>query len=377
MNADLARFSPWLRYDSQESFRADSAATMTDAAANKAGPNVLKRKSGTVLATAGKDLSLDLLGSKKFKDGKPAAKDDFLDAVGQDYVADARRLHAKPKYADHIYGHVVKDSKGATWLQYWFFYYYNDKQFLGLGLHEGDWEMIQLRLGTGGVPDAVTYAQHDGGERCSWAGVEKGAQGAPIVYVARGSHASLLHKGRHSAPIVPDECDAKGPLVRPSLEELTAPWAAWPGFWGSTKAGSPLESPSPPGPSQHDQYTDPLSKHNAADDCQARAASAIRMAAVPAPPRPKLDARVEGGHAVVDWRLPDPPPGTPEPATLVLSLDSKADDLPPATYNTKVDGKSGSETLPPAIEPGKHYVVIGRSVSDKGIASEPVTTKVS
>src|SRR5215510_4158816 len=121
MNADLARYSPWLRYDSQESFRADSAATMTDAA-GKGGPNVLKRKSGTVLATAGKDLSLDLLGSKTFKDGKPSAKDDFLDAVGQDYVADARRLHAKPQYANRIYGHVVKDSKGATWLQYWFFY---------------------------------------------------------------------------------------------------------------------------------------------------------------------------------------------------------------------------------------------------------------
>jgi hypothetical protein len=376
MNADLARYSPWLRYDSQESFRADSAATLTDSV-GKSGPNVLKRKSGTVLAAAGKDLTLDLLGSATFKDGQPAKKDDFLDAVGRDYVTDARRLHANPAYADRIYGHVAKDSKGATWLQYWFFYYYNDKQFLGLGLHEGDWEMIQLRLGTGGAPDVVTYAQHDGGERCSWAGVEKGGGGAPIVYVARGSHASLLRRGRHDAPMVPDECDAKGPLIRPALEELTAPWAAWPGFWGSTRAGSPLESSSPNGPSQHKQYKDPLTKHNAAKDCQLRAASALTMATVPAPPRPRLAPRAEDGHAVVEWRMPASPPGTPAAATLVLSLDSKDDDLPPATYHAHVEGQEGTETLPPALAPGHHYVVLGRSVSDKGIASEPVSSPVA
>src|SRR3954462_9821740 len=165
MNADLVRYSPCLRYASQESSRADSAATMTDSI-GKAGPNVLKRKGGSVLKKAGAGLTLEFLGSYS-----GARSDDFLDAVGRDYVADARRLHAKPEYADRIYGHVAKDRKGATWLQYWFFYYYNDKQFLGLGLHEGDWEMIQLRLGANGVPEAVTYAQHDTAERCAWSGV--------------------------------------------------------------------------------------------------------------------------------------------------------------------------------------------------------------
>ena len=204
MNADLARFSPWLRYDSQESFRADSAATLTDSV-GKAGPNVLKRKNGTVLAKAGDGLSLDFLGTYG-----GAVKDDFLDAVGRDYVADARRLHAKPEYADRIYGHVVKDRKGATWLQYWFFDHYNDKQFLGLGLHEGDWEMIQLRLGAGGVPDAVTYAQHEAGERCAWTGVEKGADGAPIVYVARGSHASRCTRAATMRPSSPTSATRRG-----------------------------------------------------------------------------------------------------------------------------------------------------------------------
>jgi hypothetical protein len=367
MNADLARLSPWLQYDSQESFRADSAATMTDSV-GKSGPNVLKRKNGTVLAKAGAGLSLDFLGSYA-----GAVKDDFLDAVGRDYVADARRLHAKPEYADRIYGHVVKDRKGATWLQYWFFYYYNDKQFLGLGLHEGDWEMIQLRLGANGVPDAVTYAQHDRAERCAFSGVEKRPDGAPIVFVARGSHASLMHEGRHDAPVVPDDCDAKGPLLRPKLEELTAPWAAWPGFWGSTRAGSPLESSSPTGPARHSQYTDPLSKHEAAKDCQARAADARTMAAQPSPPEPQLRAREQDGQAVVEWTIPA---GEPEAATLVLSLDSPDDELPPATYRVDAPGPTGTKTLPPALQAGKSYVVIGRAVSDDGIASEPVSTPV-
>jgi hypothetical protein len=370
MNPDLARFRPWLRYDSQESFRADSAATMTDSV-GKHGPNVLKRKNGTVLARAGDTLDLEFLGSY----ANPKS-DDFIDEVGRDYVADARKMHANPAYADRIYGHVAKDRKGATWLQYWFFYYYNDKQFLGLGLHEGDWEMIQLRLGANGLPDVVTYAQHDGGERCAWSGVEKGGDGAPIVYVARGSHASLMHRGRHSAPIVPDECDAKGPLIRPALDELVEPWAKWPGFWGSTRAGLPIESSSPQGPVKHNQYQDPLLKHEAADDCQSRAASAIRMAAVPAPPRPLLEARAERGHAVVGWRIPDAPPGTPEPATLVLSLDSPDDDLPPATYHAKVTGHEGSKRLAPELAPGHAYNVLARSVSDRGIASEPVTVPV-
>jgi hypothetical protein len=365
MNADLARYSPWLQYDSQESFRADSAATLTDAAANKAGPNVLKRKNGTVLAKAGAGLSLDFLGSYA-----GPTRDDFLDAAGRDYVADARRLHAKPAYADRIYGHVVKDRKGATWLQYWFFYYYNDKQFLGLGLHEGDWEMIQLRLGAGGVADAVTFAQHDRAERCRWNGVEKCSDGAPVVYVARGSHASLLRKGRHDAPVVPDDCDAKGPLVKPALEELTLPWAKWPGLWGSTKAGSPVESSSPRGPVDHLQYTDPLTKHEAAKDCQDARREALRMAAVPAPQPPELKAHNADGIAEVEWKV------GADAATLVLSLDSPDDELPPATYRVERPAPTGTEMLPPELELGHSYFVIGRAVTKDGIASEPTVAPV-
>ncbi len=88
---------------------------------------------------------------------------DFVDAAGRRYVEDARRLHEDARYADRTYGHVVHEPSGSTWLQYWFFYYYNDKNFFGIGLHEGDWEMIQIRFDRGGSPNAATFAQHRDG----------------------------------------------------------------------------------------------------------------------------------------------------------------------------------------------------------------------
>ena len=135
-----------------------------------------------------------------------------------------------------------------------------------------------------------------------------------------------------------------------------------------------LESASPRGPSQHEQYADPLLKHDAAKDCQVGLASALAMAGLPAPSRPYLSARAEGGHAVIEWHLEEPPPGTPAADTLVLSLDSRDDDLPPATYHVNAD--DGSARLPPALATGDRYFVLGRAVSEQGIASEPASTPV-
>ena len=115
-----------------------------------------------------KQLTLDFLGTKKYAGGAEVKATDFMDAAGRRYVEDARGLHGDPRLADRTYGHVVHDANGLTWLQYWFFYYYNDKNFLGIGLHEGDWEMIQIRLGRDGNPSTATFAQHREGEALEW-----------------------------------------------------------------------------------------------------------------------------------------------------------------------------------------------------------------
>src|SRR5215207_10637694 len=73
-------------------------------------------------------------------------------------------------------------SDGKLWLQYWMFYYYNALNVETIGLHEGDFEMIQVALDAAGQPSEAVYAQHNGGERCPWSGVEH-AGGIPVVYV--------------------------------------------------------------------------------------------------------------------------------------------------------------------------------------------------
>jgi hypothetical protein len=42
-----------------------------------------------------------------------------------------------------------------AWLQYWFSYYYNDFRYNddAYGLHEGDWEMVQISLNSDANPE--------------------------------------------------------------------------------------------------------------------------------------------------------------------------------------------------------------------------------
>ena len=172
-SALLDRLCPILRYDSQGSFPADSPAVLTDRVAAAGGvANVLKRADGTVVASASGNrrsskLDLGYLGWPEYRDGTKAARSDFVDAAGRDYVRQAREMHRAP-YADRVFGHVARDGDGRRYLQYWLFYLFNNKAFLGFGVHEGDWEMVQIKLNAQGAPEAMAFAQHSHGQRCPW-----------------------------------------------------------------------------------------------------------------------------------------------------------------------------------------------------------------
>jgi hypothetical protein len=263
--ATLAQLSPWVRYDSQESYLADSAGALTDRIGNR-----LARRDGTVIAATDArrgpaPLNLDFLGARTYLDGQKATRSDYVDATGKDYVRAACQMHGRPEYADRVHGHEVTDEHGTRWLQYWFFYYYNDKSLVGFGVHEGDWEGIQIRVDADGTPEVVTYAQHDGGERALWSEVEiDPAAQAPMVYVGLGSHASYLRKGSHSAPLVDDVCDAGGRRLRPELEILTdaAPgWVRWPGRWGASAKSGLISFPSPGSPRTQKRWRKPDDFH--------------------------------------------------------------------------------------------------------------------
>lgn len=374
----LKRFIPILRYDSQGSFQADSPAILTNRVTGDAA-NALKRADGTVLATSlgGRRrarLDLDFLGWPEYGDGAKAAASDFLDAVGRDYVLQARDMH-HPPFADQIHGHVARDDDGLRYLQYWFFYLFNDKAFLGFGLHEGDWEMVQLRLDESGEPSAMAFAQHDHGQRCAWGAVEKKGE-RPVVYVARGSQASYASAGRHKAPIVPDMADGKGREASPELHVIDggAPaWVAWRGSWGSTKARNVAESNSPRGPAQHGQWKDPATFHEEADEFDPR-----RMAPEPPPPAPaapKIEPRREGDRAAIAYRFPKPSAAHPAAIRLVISLDSEGDELPPATQAFVLDGLAGEVEHPLPLEDGP-YRVVASAADAAGNSSETTSARL-
>jgi hypothetical protein len=383
----LQRYRPVIQYDSHESFYADSVAIMTDRVTPGTGPqrcNTLKNPAGQVLASAKPSagqpqLNLAFL-RRKYASGAAAARDDYLDATGRDYVADALRMHAIPSYRNQIYGHAVTDAEGRLWLQYWFFYYYNNKAFMGIGVHEGDWEMIQIRLDRQNKPNVLTYSQHREGARASWADVERVTTPdgpAPVVFCARGSHACYFRPGVHKeAPVVPDYNDAKGQCIRPNVVVISdnAPaWSPWPGKWGSTPRRNVLESDSPRGPSQHWQWREPARFHAAARPAPKGAVPQPR--GLPPPSAPKIVVHREGNHAVIDYRLAKPTAGQPPPVGIIVSIDAADDESPPATYTFPVSRLEGEVEHP--LELGAHpYVVRVTAFSQAGDAGEAVTARL-
>ncbi len=384
----LQRYSPYLQYDSLESFRSDSAAILPEHffedGSKWSYANVLKRKGGSVLASANPkdgDTQLDLpFVARRYGNGEEARATDFLDAVGRRYVEDARRLHENPQYADRVYGHVVHEDAGPTWLQYWFFYYYNDKNYFGIGLHEGDWEMIQLRIGRDSTPNTATFAQHRDGEAFNWSDLELRAApegDVPVIYVGRGSHASFAKAGEHwpMIPLPPDYSDGKGPLVRPMLEIVSddSPgWVLWPGKWGSSDS-------SPTGPGLKGQWKNPTAFHVECGGSATRGRVKKRVRPtpdLPAPPAPKLVYRRVDDQVVVKYAFPKKlPAGVARPERIVVSVDTPDDDLPPASHAFTVRTRSGVFAHPLRLE-NRRYVIRAVAYSDEGVQSELVSTKL-
>ena len=388
----LQRYRPVLQYDSQESFYADSAAIITDLTVpGSTRCNYLKNAAGKILA-AGKpkagqaQLKIEFLTAPKYATGVVAKRDDYLDETGRDYVADAGQMHIQPGYADQIYGHAVTDDHGRIWLQYWFFHYYNNKALFGIGLHEGDWEMIQIRLDPQNKPNVVTYAQHRDAARCAWTDVEREPTPdgpVPVVYSARGSHASYFRPGIYrEAPVVPDYNDAKGPRVRPDvvvISDRSPSWARWPGRWGSTPKRNFFESDSPRGPRERDQWNDPAGFHASARPAPrgilVQADAALRAAPF-LPPTPRIVARREGARAVIGYRIPKPTRSQLEPVGLLVSVDAPGDIHPPASYSFQISALTGEIEHPLELE-ARPYEVRASAFSQNGLESAIVTTRLA
>jgi len=307
----LTAYRPVMQYDSHEPYFADHAAAI----ANRPDNNLLTAQ-GVVLASAesGQGL-LARLGPDAYAGlvARPTNAD-CLKEVGSDHQLQAASMHSDPKIANRVHGIVACDGQGTRWLQYWFVMYYDDPGMLGFGTHEGDLEMIQLALGDDDTPVTAVYAHHRTGFRVAYDEVEtEPLDGAavPVVFSARGSHASMLRPGSQTeGSPVPDHNDGQGPRVRPdvvSLSETATPWVWWPGSWGGTRAGSAIlghlgiEANSPTAFTRHQAWSAPL---QFAQACSVPSlppvGQALTGAPSPPPPAPLASVVSADGRLAVD-----------------------------------------------------------------------------
>ncbi|MCW2986192.1 MAG: hypothetical protein JWR63_3762 [Conexibacter sp.] len=331
----LHRFRPVLVYDSQEAYFADHPAQMVVNPGNE-----LRRADGTVLArTDDNTLRLDVLDEH-------GRADDRLAICGKDYRTQYVALReAHPDLKNHMVAHAQRDSRGDLWLQYWLWYFYNDYRLAAnVGLHEGDWEMVQLRLDgddpAAAQPDYAVYAQHRQAERRPWDQVHKDPDNpdAALVFVARGSHASYFRTGLFETEVWADICDGarRSPPSTLLLADDAAdhPWVRWPGRWGDTEGRNKAEDPSPDGPGHHAQWTDPHGLFADAADTRDHK-----------DPIPGADFAVErqGEHLRIHYDLRR----APKPVATILANVNSRDEpgTPPRTFTFDVRGRPATGTL--------------------------------
>jgi hypothetical protein len=360
----LERHRPAVVYDPQEPYRALSAASITDHPGN-----TLQRGDGTVLARAGRDLSLAHLTRYR------AAPGDRLDEAG-DPLAAARTFQADPDYAERVYGRVRPDGD-RVWLQYWLWSYYNPKHLLGLGRHEGDWELVQVRLGEDGEPAAATYSQHSHAEARDWENVRRHDGAHPIVYVAPLSHACYVRPGAHPYVLGVDNPDDSQPPVLPRLEAFGA-WSGWDGRWGASVGvlGGRLGGRSPASPGrQGDKWSKPGAWHAAARRrAPLRTGSrAVRWAGeLTYPKLLYLSARREGDEIVVGFRL-DPAPQRRATHLLVTLHRADRRTLVLASHAEPIEGSQGEVRVPGA---DGEIVVRGSAYNSLRQRSDPLEVPV-
>jgi hypothetical protein len=376
LTALLQRHRPVFQYDSLDSCRADAVSTICNLVM-PGRSNSLHRADGTLIAAAAPTrgealLEIGFLRGGAYPNGEPVRDDDYLDECGGSHDADALAIRARePDFADVVYGRARRDRAGALWLQYWLFFYYEDKGLLGIERREGDWEMVQLRVGTGGAPEAATFAQHGGAERLRWDQLELALTDegqAPVVYLARGSHAPRPRPGSYPAPFVPDHNDGLGPRLRPRLSAIgdDGPgWVLWPGRWGSTRRREYFEADSPRGPRQQPQWWDPAELHE-----EAAGWTGEMSGDEEASPPPRLQAHREESLAVVSYGFAELDELRGEPARIVAAPFDGAGEAG-RSHSFAVEGRSGEFTLqlPDALE----WAGVRAAVtSDRGVAGETV-----
>ena len=418
MDCLLYKYEPELVLDEQESFYPDSAGEIVENWGNESSlwseegsepyANRLLNKGASSpyseeAAIAGPGLNggefhLDLsaLGST-YPNALAADENDWIDERGskeEEYVEDAQALEGKG-FKDRAYARLLK-VEGKIWLQYWYFYYDDNKGFAEIGEHEGDWETIEIGLGSEYKPEVVVLSQHKHRAKCLIGEMEENDEGAPIVYVGFGSHANYPTPGIYAleSPVPgTDRADGEGASITPLLENLgldTPSWVSWPGHWGGSEAevilGEEIGSTSPPGPAFHPAWEAPDEYAEGAEECfvnlkeEFRGASKMSALASPATSSSTavaspaiLSTSLRGAHPRITYSVPGGHDGSwPR---VVLSVKTKGDGLLPATRTIRRVKATNEATLPYSVNPKQRNVILLSAVYRDGHSS-PVVRKV-
>ncbi len=360
----LKRFQPCLRYDSLETYFADSAEIWL------ANPHSrLSDPGGETIATADQ-LSLSFLHPERYPGGQAVQRGDFIESTRGDYQRQYSDLRAaNPDFRNVIYARSV-ERDAFLWLQYWFAYFFNDYQLAwGIGVHEGDWEMIQLRMSAqasddaepgSAEPDIAVYAQHNFCEIRPWPEVKRlaqeqqeegapvtpGASERPLVFAGRGSHASFFEPGFHSTDFYDITNGKRRAKTDARLEVIGDPppdWLRWPGRWGGPGAGGR----GPEAPCSQSQWDNP-------EKLMKRAPRVRRSE--PAPDAPRMMARRRHGRLLLEFDFR----ATPEPPRWFMATVNSPDETktPPHAHSFRVeDVVLGSLDTRIELDPRKHYDV--------------------
>jgi hypothetical protein len=379
----LERFKPSAKYDSQEAFFADSVEMMTDGHGC-----TLRQEAGKVLF-GGRGLpalALSLLRDESYGQDSPVADSDRVCLGSKKYRSDYSKLRARrPDLRNRIYARASRGSDGRLWLQYWFAYVYNDYQLAArFGLHEGDWEMIALRMDEReDEPDLAVYAQHAYAEQRDWDDVAK-EDGRPVVFIARGSHGSYFEPGMHTTEVFYDIADGGRDAPDLAVEGLNGrdpDWSRWPGIWGATRARWKAESDSPAGPVGHPQWEDPAQMLELA----AKRPKGAKLVDAPQP-GDGLGARRFGRRLMLEYEASAAPDGH-SPVVMVATLNSRQEkDVPPRAFSFDVRGRTRGRLVVPWAElaPENRYDVHlslvaddGRPTASRTVALDPEKPPVS
>ena len=388
----LERFVPFVQYDSPETYAADSVAIHDRLRPGRlpAGQHPERRPRGAGGGGTGRRRSRSSTSRSCVAASYPdpaEIEEEGPPRRGRQALRRRRPRDARPSGLRRTRStdSPIATPTGELWLQYWLFYYYNDKGLPPLGLHEGDWEMVQLRIGEDGEPDAAAYAQHTYAENCPPGPRSKRSRAArPGPGRLLGPRLPrLLLPPRHLSPGPghPRPQRRRGPSRPPALTVITAEsptWVAWPGRWGII--GHFLKLPfvtigadCPPGPRCHEagNHPGPFNEHP-----PNRPPSSARGRRRPpeAPPPDPGPARRRPRHRSL--RTAPTAPVSPARSAPPQPRRPKRRQAPPATYGDRGPRPPGERTLPLDLD-AVPYTVRAASADRDGITGPLTRTELA